>query len=116
MKIMNRHIAFGMPRNLKTQVIISLALVLPFMILELINRRSFQEGFPVALFGMMWLLPLSFILILMSSVRSLRAGNRNPANWLVLLPKVVLLILIAWVWASLMIDQLPCFLGVPKCD
>jgi len=26
------------------------------------------------------------------------------------------LILIAWLWAGALVDQMPCFLGVPNCD
>jgi hypothetical protein len=26
------------------------------------------------------------------------------------------LIIIAWLWGSVILDQMPCFLGVPKCD
>jgi hypothetical protein len=26
------------------------------------------------------------------------------------------LIFIAWLWGSAILDQLPCFLGVPACD
>jgi hypothetical protein len=63
----------------------------------------------------MWLLPLSFILIVMPIVRNL-AGNRNLANRVRLLPRIALATLIAWLWIGLILDQMPCFLGVPNCD
>jgi hypothetical protein len=103
-----------MPRNLITHAMISLVLVLPFIILELINWRNFSTDFPVALFGMMWLLTFSFILLLMPVARSLRNKQlRNPVG---LAAGVVLLAIVASIWIRLVVDQLPCFLGVPNCD
>jgi len=105
-----------MLRNLRTPAIVSSVLVLPFVILELVNRRGFHEGFPLALFSLMWLLPLSFILIMMPVVRPLLAGNRNLTIRPSLLPRVSLLLLIAWLFGALVFDQMPCFPGVPNCD
>jgi len=102
--------------NLRSPSIISFILVFPFMFLELANRRNFHEGFPIALFGLMWLLPVVFILILMPMSRSLRTGNSIITNPIILLIRVVFLALIAWMWLGLLIDQMPCFLGVPNCD
>lgn len=95
--------------------LVSSTLVLPFAILEVMNRRGFQEGFPVALFGLLWLLPFSFVLILTPIVRDLTARRSDLAPRL-LLPRAALLIFIAWFWVSVTADQLPCFLGVPNCD
>ena len=86
------------------------------MTLEFVNRRAFDEGLPVPLFAIMWLLPLSFILILMPIVRNLRAQERSTANPLSSLLGVVCLILLAWLWVGIIHDQMPCFLGVPNCD
>lgn len=120
MDIMKRHALSSRWRDLGTQALISFGLVLPFMILELINRRNLPGGllggFPVPLFGLMWLLSFMFILTLMPIVRSLRAGNRNLTNRLTLLRGVLLLTVIAWIWVGLVIDQMPCFLGVQNCD
>jgi len=102
--------------NLGSAGIISFVLVLPFAILELVNRRHLPEGFPVALFGFLWLLPTAFIVILVPIVRTVRAGNDIIATPLKLLLKVAFLTLIATMWVGLFIDQLPCFLGVPNCD
>lgn len=104
------------PGNLKAPAIISLLVVLPFVILELVNRRNLPQDFPVMLFLTMWLLPLFFILALMPILRNLRAANRSPINPLSLVPRVLLMIFIAWFWIGLTLDQMPCFLGVPNCD
>ena len=103
-------------RNIRTPAILSSALVLPFMILESMNRRAFYEAFPIPLFAIMWLLPLSFFLILMPIVRNLQAQERSTAQLLSLLLGVVFLILLAWLWVGLIHDQMPCFLGVPNCE
>jgi hypothetical protein len=95
---------------------VSSVLVLPFIVLELVNRRSYHEGFPIPLFGLTWLLPLSFMLIATPIVRSLSAGRSSLSNRLSLLAGVILLVLIAWLWVGIIIDQMPCFLGVPLCD
>ena len=102
-------------RSVRTSALISSALVIPFIVLESINRRGFHEGFPIALFGLLWLLPFSFALISTPIIRGISArSNGRVARRL--LPKAVLLIFIAWLWVSITADQMPCFLGVPNCD
>lgn len=101
--------------TLRSPALISLFLIIPFMIMEVVNRREFNEGFPFPLFIIMWLLPVLFILTGMPILRNMRGDNvlAGPA---LLLIRVVILIFIAWFWAALLIDQMPCFLGVPNCD
>ena len=102
--------------TLKSPVIISSILVLPFMALELINRRNYYEGFPVSLFGLLWLLPLAFILILRPIGRNVQPGFRITVNPILLSLGLILMILIAGLWFGVILDQMPCFLGVPNCD
>jgi hypothetical protein len=92
----------------KARALLAFVLVLPFMVLEVINRRSFDEGFPFPLFGSLWLLTLAFLLVLGSLARAVSPGRSLLA--------VVSLIVIAWLWGGIVLDQLPCFLGVPNCD
>lgn len=87
--------------NLRSPAIVSSILVLPLMILELANRRSFHEGFPIVLFVLLWLLPLAFILILMPIVQNVRTGNRIMVNPLNPMLRVAFSILIAWLWISI---------------
>jgi len=101
---------------IRLPAIISFLIVLPFMILEAVNRQNFHEGFPILLFGFLWLLSTVFIAILMPIMQNLRAGNNILANPIFLLLSVVFLVTLAWEWGALVIDQLPCFLGVPNCD
>lgn len=106
----------GIATGTKPAAVVSTVLVLPFVILEVVNRSGFNEGFPVVLFGLLWLLPMMFIVILTPLVQNVRSGNGVVPNRIELSIRVVLLVLIALAWASWVIDQMPCFLGVPNCD
>jgi hypothetical protein len=75
--------------NFKSPAILSSILVLPFMILEWANRRSFNQGFPIPLFGILWLLPVLFILTVMPNLRNKRAGNGLMAHPVIFLIKTV---------------------------
>ncbi len=59
---------------------ISLLLILPFMIMEVVNRRNFKEDFPIMLFFVMWLNLFAISLILLPIVRGRRTGNHDMAN------------------------------------
>jgi hypothetical protein len=109
-----RHIA----TNLKAAALISFLLVLPFAVLESLHNTMTRQSAPglVVLFGVLWLLPMAFIIILAPIVRTVRAGNSPVANPINLLFKVAILVFIAWFWGSLFVDQLPCFIGAPNCD
>lgn len=105
-------------KDLGLAALISFILVLPLAILEGVNNTITNENVSglILLFGVMWLLPTAFIVILMSIVRRVKAGNTRVSNPLTLLLRVASLVLIASVWVWGLIDQLPCFLGVPNCD
>jgi cation transport ATPase len=97
--------------------IVSFILVLPFMALELINRQAFRphEGFPITLFVVLWLLPVAFFLILSPTIRNVRAENKSRIHPTTLVLSAAALMLIAGLWGSVILDQMPCFLGVPYC-
>lgn len=82
--------------NLRIPAVISFLLVIPFVMLELVNRRNFNESFPVAMFVVLWLLPAIFILILMPIVRNVRTGNNLMANPVSLLMRITLLAILAF--------------------
>lgn len=98
--------------------LISLILVLPLAILEALNNNITKQNAPglIVLFGLLWFLPTTFISGLMPLLRATRAGNNILAHPIALLVRVSFLVLSAWIWGSLLMDQLPCFLGVPNCD
>ena len=104
--------------NLKSAALLSFLLVLPFAILESLNNTIATQNAPglIVLFGLLWLLPVAFIVILVPLVRTVRAGETFLTNPINLLLRVALLTLIAMMWGDLLIDQIPCFMGVPNCD
>jgi hypothetical protein len=102
--------------QLRPPLIVSALLVMPLISMELFNRRTLREDFPFPLFGMLWLLAMAFLLILTPMVRDVRAGNPLTSTPSGLLFRVVFLAAIAFVWGSILLDQWPCFVGVPNCD
>jgi len=59
---------------------ISLLLILPFMIMEVVNRRNFNEDFPIMLFFVLWLNLFAISLILLPIMRGRRTANHDMAN------------------------------------
>jgi len=102
--------------NLKIPALLSLLLVVPFMVMEFVNRRQFHEGYPVVLFLVLWIFPFIFLAIVTPLARDAKAGVDILARPLSLGVKVSILLLLATMWFSLVADQMPCFLGVPMCD
>jgi len=104
--------------NLGSAALVSFILVLPFAILEsLFNTVNKQNALGlIVLFGLLWLSSMAFIVILAPIVRTALSGNNIMASPINLLFRVALLAFIAMVWGGILIDQLPCFLGVPNCD
>jgi hypothetical protein len=63
-----------------SSVLISFLLILPLVIMEVINRRNFNEDFPVMLFFVMWLNLFAFSLILLPIVLGRRTGTYDKAD------------------------------------
>ncbi len=91
-------------------MLLSLILTLPFALLEAANQTITRQNAPglLMLFGLLWSLPLAFILI---GRRVARTAGPVP-----LVLQTLVLAVLGVVWAGLVNDQLPCFLGLPNCD
>ncbi len=63
-----------------SSALISFVLILPLMIMEVVNRRNFNEEFPIMLFFVMWLNLFAISLILLPIVRGRRTSNHDMAN------------------------------------
>jgi hypothetical protein len=99
--------------------LISFILVAPFAFLEFRYNTEISRDlihFPILVFGLLWLFATVFFIIVASIARTVRAGDGLLAHPVRLLFRLVFLVLVAWFWGGLFIDQLPCFLGVPNCD
>jgi hypothetical protein len=105
-------------QDFRLAALLSTILVLPFIILEAVNQPLTAQSIPALtiLFGLLWLLPLAFIVTLTPIVRTVRGGGATLANPLPLVIRLVFLALLFLVWSGLLVDQMPCFLGVPNCD
>lgn len=95
---------------------ISATLVAPFIALQAVNRRTFHEEFPVVLFTFMSLHSLFIVLLLTPALRRLRAERSLRALKLIHWAGLLLGAFLGYAYADVVIDQLPCFLGVPNCD
>jgi hypothetical protein len=90
--------------------------VVPFMILEWATRSDApRSNASPMLWVVLWLLSTGFIAVLMLIVRNIQAGNRILANPFSLLLNFVFFAVFAWLWAALVVDQMPCFLGGSGC-
>lgn len=96
--------------------VLGFVLLTPFIALELINRAKFNEDFPWAVFAFTWILQAVFILMLMPIVVNARSGKPLMKNSVSLLLRIVILVLIAYIWTGWIVDQWPCLMGVPNCD
>lgn len=67
-------------RTLGSSGVISFLIILPFMIMEVVNRRIFKEEFPFMLFFVLWLNLFAISLILLPIVQGRRTGNHDMAN------------------------------------
>ena len=102
--------------NIKPASLISFIIVLPFIILEMINGQDLDLGFPTALFFMLWLLPVIFIATLLPIIRTIQNQETLLAHPILLFLRVAFLVFIAVMWMNIMIDQMPCFMGISNCD
>ena len=67
-------------KSLGSPPLVSLILILPFMIMEVVNRRSFNEDFPFTLFFGLWLNLFAVSLILLPIVRAWRTVKQDTVN------------------------------------
>ena len=110
------HAAPGTLKSFSASLLISATLVAPFIVLELVNRRTYHEAFPYMLFTFMSLHSLFIVLLLTPALRRLRLERSLRGLRLVHWVGLLLGLFLVLVYANVVIDQLPCFLGVPNCD
>ena len=121
--------------NNKSAAIIGFLLAMPLAILLLIEINNIEplSGFfktltteadghglnafgKVFIIGALSLLPLGFVISFVPIVRNVRAGGGLTTNPINLLIAAALFIFIATLVAGFVIDQYPCWIGVPNCD
>jgi hypothetical protein len=67
-------------KTLGSSTLIGLLLILPFVIMEVVNRRNLNEEFPVVLFFAMWLNLFAVSSILMPIVQITWSGKQDVAD------------------------------------
>jgi len=67
-------------KTIGSSAFIGFLLIIPFMIMEVVNRRNFNEDFPFMLFFVLWLNLFAISLILLPIMRGRRTGNHDMAN------------------------------------
>jgi len=104
------------PKALRHFAVDQLYLGCAFVVLQLLNRRAFREDFPFVLFTFMSLHALFIVLLLTPALRRLRSERNLRALKLGHWAGLVLSAFLTCAYVDVVIDQLPCFLGVPNCD
>lgn len=121
--------------NQKMSAIFAVVLALPLAFILLIETQNIEplnvylrtmtttaDGYQLSAFGKIFfitailLLPLGFFISLMPIARNMRSGRMlmaNPVNFFI---SAGLFIFIAILVAVFVIDQYPCWMGVPNCD
>jgi hypothetical protein len=67
-------------KTLGSSALVGLLLILPFMIMEVVNRRNLNEEFPIVLFFGMWFNLFAISLILLPIVLGGRTGTHDVAD------------------------------------
>jgi hypothetical protein len=98
--------------------LLSIALVSPFAVLELLNNglHSGRALDYVLLFGLLWAPSLAFLVTATQVLRGLRSGRPVWRSPVVFSVKLAILVLVAVAWIGIVNDQLPCFMGSVNCD
>jgi drug/metabolite transporter (DMT)-like permease len=102
--------------QLRTALVSGVLMVLPFLVLQLVNRWTLDEGFPVFLFVFLWGLSTIIAFTLIPIVWQFRVRAPRSARPWGFAIRLALLVIVAGLWLQAVADQMPCFLGVPNCD
>lgn len=99
-----------------TRLMVAAALVLPFVVLELVNAPAMPQEFPKVLFSFMFLHALLIAATVAPAVSRLHRAKSlralEPLHWAGLAVGAALL----WIYVGVVVDQWHCFIGLPNCD
>jgi hypothetical protein len=97
-------------------VFFGLVTLLPFIFLELINKKKFNEGLPIQLYSFAWVVLTIFIFILLPIIEAVKLRKSIFEKPIELTLRLFGLLLLASILVGLLVDQWPCLMGVPNCD
>ena len=103
--------------DLRLAMFASSLLIMPFAIMESVNTALTRQNASgiFLLFGLLWVLPVIFLVLMLPVVRTLKVGHERPTAF-GLLVSIAFAVLVGAAGGGIVLDQLPCFLGVPNCD
>lgn len=84
--------------------------------MESINLGGIPDPFPYAIFLYLWLMFALFFLSLFAILRLGRSRMSRKERLPAYLLNALVLLFAVMTIASILADQMPCFLGVPNCD
>lgn len=97
-------------------ILLGLLGVLPFLIMEVVNLGGFPDPFPYTIFLYLWLMFTLFFIALFALFRLWKSNVRNSNRVIGFILNGLLLVFCAMSALNIILDQMPCFLGVPNCD
>ena len=104
-------------KSLVVAGLIASAGVLPFVVLEAVSTRGFgTHGFPTMLFAALWVLAFVAAHLAYTTLLRHRPGASTSSSSARLVVSTVFLLLVVVAFGSIVVDQMPCFMGVPNCD
>ncbi|HEU5289180.1 MAG TPA: hypothetical protein VFU05_00975 [Cyclobacteriaceae bacterium] len=100
---------------IRKSIIVGLLATLPFMIMEAVNRWHESYNFPFVLFVTLWILASVFLATLFIIFNDVKSKRYPRGMWKLVLSSTIMVAALT-VWLLIISDQMPCFLGVQKCD
>jgi hypothetical protein len=106
------------PLTVRLALVLAFALVLvaPFAAMEAVNSSHAQAELPVLLFTFMFvhaaLIAAAVSPAVQQALRTQGITSLSLLHWLGVLAGLILLS----IYVGVVLDQMPCFLGVPNCD
>ena len=95
---------------------LGLLVTIPFAATEWMNTGNSLSHFPLLLFAALLVLGFLFFFVLIRVSSQLRRKSLRDIGIWHLAFQGSLIVSLAFVWSMMVIDQMPCFLGMANCD
>jgi hypothetical protein len=103
-------------QSIARSAVAGLVATMPFMVLQWVNMRDFWTDFPIPVFGSLWIFAAVFLGTIRAVINQARMPGKTVASKMLVVVGMVFAFAVAMVWIGFVVDQMPCFLGVPNCD
>lgn len=102
--------------SFKKPAVLGIVSTLPFAFLEIVNGTKYGNAFPIGIFTILFITSLLFWFVFELITKSKKVENGNLKKIAVFVFRVLLLICLLVLFVNIIIDQWPCFMGMPNCD